>query len=270
MRGAAVLAVIASSMVRYIFQPTYLLESGEELSEIMTNLAGADLARESHLRSVLLAVLPAIPEWQKEVVPRRISHVVTEVMKCVGPLLSPEKGVAFKKALQALCEQACERWMRLQRCDAKVLASLERPYDEVEYWKLLPLQSSTANGSASSPRPSGTNTTSSGSSRSSTPVQGRAGPGSLEYKDIVGVVWPSFFVVQQGDLEPLKTGFVLGGAQVKAAREEESNASTMGPRRGPRQNTRRSRQLSIPMINGIGSLDRHFLSSGVGVGPSGG
>jgi len=268
MRGAAVLAVIASSLSRHIFQPTYLLDSGVELSALMRTLAGADPTQESYLRSVLLAVLP---RWQKAVAERRIFDVVAEVMGYVGPLLSQEGEAAFRKSLEALCEQARERWSRLQRCDVRVEASLEKLYGEVDCWKLLPLQGSAAGGSDGSQLPNGTASTSGSNSRVSSPAPGRPASG-LEYKDIAGVVWPSFFQIQKNAMEPIQAGFVLGAAQVKAARDEEHTGvgSTAGVRRAVRQITRRSRQLTFPIMNGTGGLDRAFLSPGVGVGSNGG
>lgn len=269
MRGAAVLAVIASSLSRHIFQPTYLLQSDAELLELMKTLFDADPAQELHLRSVLLAVLP---EWQKEAASRRISGVVAEVMVYAGPLLSREGIAAFQTGLEALCVKACERWARLQRCDVKVEASLEKLYGEVDCWKLLPLQGSAAGGSDGAPRQNGTSSASGSSSRVSSPALGRSSSSGLEYKEIAGVVWPSFFQVQKNDMAPINPGFVLGVSQVKAARDEENTAvgSMIGSRRVARQNTRRSRQLTFPIMNGTSSLESHFLSAQVGVGSNGG
>ncbi|KAI0593779.1 hypothetical protein F4775DRAFT_487475 [Biscogniauxia sp. FL1348] len=219
MRVAAVMAILGSLLSRYIFQPTYHLEDSTELSDLMSDLANYDPAREGYLRAVLLEVLP---ERQKLNSKLRVEKVVDEVLACIEPLLPGGKQKAARASLEAACSQVCSQWMQLQKLEDRIEPSYEATYDEEE-WKLLPLPA--------------TDDDSNGTDH----AVGDIG-------DIVTVAWPSFLSLWAGgEPEVVAEGFVLTKDQMRRAREEESALLWQGTRRA-RRNSRRSRARSFTTI----------------------
>jgi F0F1-type ATP synthase gamma subunit len=66
MQVAAILAICADTLSHYIFQPSYLLQTSNDLSDLMADLSETDLLRERYLRSMLLSVLPE-KDFKKEI-----------------------------------------------------------------------------------------------------------------------------------------------------------------------------------------------------------
>ncbi|KAJ9154903.1 hypothetical protein NKR23_g2569 [Pleurostoma richardsiae] len=252
MRVAAVLTILASELAKNIFQPTYLATEGEELSELMTDLAGPEPQRERYLRSVLLA---ADPESQQETARTRVSRVVREVTGCVGPLLPIEKQGGFQSALEKLCRQVCEQWTRLQRIPEKIEPYLD--LEESMSWqtRLLPFEGGAA------PPPEGKEVLTNGNGAASSSKQ--PARGSPDPDNVVGVVWPCFLAVRDGEPKLLASAVVVSSAQASDAREEA------GSRRASRSLNRR-RTMSRAANGAEGSSRKPFLDDGDGNGPEGG
>ena len=268
MRTAACLAALSTALHQHLLLPTYILDppspssssssstltAAHHLSAALTDLATTSPSRESHLRSVLLAALP--PAETDKRASLAASCAAASVVGWLGPLLPSSAEPAFRRALEDFCGGVVRgRWARLQRCETKVEASLEREFDDFEAWEALPLG---GEGGGSQQQQQQQQQQQNGGG------QRRAGPGLDANDAVAGVVWPAFFIIEDGDHEVLRPGYVLCEAQVKAAREELA-VPTLS-RRLIRSNTRRSKALSFPAVNGTAGQGGSFLSQGVGVG----
>ncbi|KAK3315491.1 hypothetical protein B0H66DRAFT_594047 [Apodospora peruviana] len=272
MRVAAFLLTLASELDQHIFQPSYLLEHGHELSSFLSDLAEADSERESYLRSVLLASLSA--ERQTKMVTRRVNLVVQNVIDCVGNLFPRTKQTEFRTELSKFVETACQLWGHIQQLQDRVEASFDVWHEEAR-WRVLPESStsmSTANaGDESPPKMNGIGGKSNG--ESSKPAQSGVqrsttdkGGDISDFRDIAAVVWPFFFV---DDLEEvISPGYVLCEAEVKATREEEKEQMVAGARRAARQRERKFR--AMPTVAVAADRENHGEVQGEKVFQKGG
>ncbi|KAI1488894.1 hypothetical protein F5X96DRAFT_44646 [Biscogniauxia mediterranea] len=256
MRVAAVVAILGSLLSRYIFQRTYHLEDSTELSDLMSDLACCDPAREGYLRAVLLGVLPDTQRLNGKL---RVKKVVDEVLACIEPLLPEGKQKAARASLEKACSEVCSQWMQLQKLEDWIEPSYEVEYGNEDEWKLLPLHATDddanhGNGAPQQPNGDGEHAATAG-----------------YMGDIVTVAWPSFLSPWTGDPEleegpeVAAPGFVLTKDQMRRAREEESALLWQGTRRA-RRNSRRSRARSFTTVtdddgghNGGGGSRRPFL-----------
>ncbi|KAI0127205.1 hypothetical protein BJ170DRAFT_595083 [Xylariales sp. AK1849] len=247
MRIAAILAILAWSFARYIFQPSYLLQCNE-LSDLLSGLADDEPARETYLRSVLL---PVLPSKQKANGKKRIEQVVLDVFACVKPVLAEGKQAALRVSLENMCKQVCGQWMRLQLLEEKIEPSFDA-YDD-EDWKLLQLPffddatpGDATNGgpeeAGDDPEDAAANPECSGNNSSDSAMTDDS---ISDIEDIAAIVWPSFLSFRGGESELLTEGFVLDKSQVKVAYHEEKAALLQGIHRAARQITRRDRTKSF-------------------------
>ncbi|KAK0620632.1 hypothetical protein B0T14DRAFT_497126 [Immersiella caudata] len=136
MRISAVLAVLSRALHRHIFRPVYLFDEDDEpLVKFLRGLEDEDPAREAHLRSTLLNMLP---DRQMEQGARRVKTVVREVSWLVQHLLSALQFEAFCSGLEDACRLACEQWMRIQMAQLKIEPYFGPPYDDYD-WQVLEL-----------------------------------------------------------------------------------------------------------------------------------
>ena len=279
MRTAAALAVISLALHQHVFQPTYLLNDGVELGKIMFGLASKDPARETYLRSVLLAILP---EQQRKMAAQRVENVVRDVVACVGPLLPCHKGAAFQSALSDVCTKTCEQWARIQRLENKVESHLEPPGVQ-DVWFLSPLPSpdgqpaqndqSQVSGRSSSPPTNGSKLGKSPERSPSSSPPSNLSASLAVHHGVVGIVWPNFIELEDGESDFLQNGFGLDAKQVETARKEETPKTPVSGRHFFKHGSRKSRTLTLPIANGskpAGNAVKPFLSSGGGNGSQGG
>ncbi|KAK0634356.1 hypothetical protein B0T17DRAFT_502027 [Bombardia bombarda] len=288
MRAAAFLAILATELTKYIFQPTYILEEGdEELSGILSNLTVTAPERETYLRSILLG---ANAPNRSAVAKYRAKLAARAVVFYVEPLLSGGDAV-FRAALDELCTLACTHWLRVQEVEDKIEACFEA--SDGQDWQLSQSSSSSSslsNGESKKPNGSATTISTGGSSN------GRTSPGTtrrpmdsaakaeanakspeqqqqLQLQDIGAVVWPSFVIVDHDDfeLETLVGSYVLAESQVRAAKEEEKALlMTSGSRRAARYSARRSRTMSTISSSVAGEIMNHSVANRSGNSNGGG
>lgn len=109
MRIAAVLAVLGHHLAEQIFQPLYVLDDGDELGDVLSELASDEPRRETFLRSVLLAV--RTDREQQECRNKRIAEVFKATISTVQPLIADGKQENFRRALRDLCSRFCDVWL---------------------------------------------------------------------------------------------------------------------------------------------------------------
>jgi hypothetical protein len=268
MRIAAFLTILSSELSDQLFQPTYVLESGEELSDLLSELAKDDALRGSYIRSVLLGTLQ---DYQKSQAQARANRTAQKVFAHFDSLFSSiEQRDRFKTALQKFCSTACGEWQHIQRVDDKIEFTFHlaepfcnwKPFVSKASAESTPKQQSNGNGNGSTSGPS-----------SSKKSQAPSKPPQEATPDVLDVVvWPGFYVVDSSGTETgLTPGYALYDGQVASAKAEEKAQLALGHHRTIRQNNRRSRTMSISASNGEGNTTSSgsFLSSRAGGGQKG-
>ncbi len=227
MRLTAALRVLASALSERLFQPTYILDDSKSLFGVMSKLARDDPTREFHLRSVLLDVYP---HKQRDNGRRQAKKVVQDVLYRVKPLLPVAKQAAFEGALEAMCIEFVDKWMKLQKHFDVIEPSFDfRNTQAVPgCWRIFQLPTATT---AVAEKPHMTN----GNGTSSTPPsptdkKGRQTPDEegeqqsprRSSADVEGVVWPAFLTLStDGSRRAVKKGHVVMGDQIKVAADED-------------------------------------------------
>ncbi|RYP22760.1 hypothetical protein DL767_008987 [Monosporascus sp. MG133] len=212
MRIAACIAALGSRFVQLIFVPVYQQSETGELSALLSSLATADAPRETHLRSVLLDVLP---EEQTSIRTQRTADIVSDVCGGIGRLLEDQKKAAFRDGVEEACKVAAECWQKIRRLKTKVDPFMPPPegiedtaeQSTDEFW--LPVPLSLGPPTDKSPESSGKASGSKGA------PNGHELP-TIEPSDVRSFIWPAFIIGER----VLEKGFVLLKSQAKAAREE--------------------------------------------------
>jgi hypothetical protein len=237
MRIAATLAILARCINQHIFQPTYLLDDEDEIRRGLVRLAVADSKRESFCRAVLLSMFPEI---QAKNAATAIERVVREVSWSIRNLISDTQYDRFKLGLEDVVRQAHSTWQLVQRSKEKFEPFFEpRHYDDIE-WQPLKLDDQSA-------------------------VAGKEKTmGASERDDILLVIFPRIYIVEDSEPDPVTRGVALMKSQSAAAAEEmerKQPSSPTGGRPGPRSRAIRSRTMSMSQDGGKDFLSQLTPSS---------
>jgi len=228
MRIAAILAILARSIDKLIFQPTYLLEEDSGIRELLLREAISCSKRESFCRALLGKMLP---DEQADAAKERAKRVAAHVMLEVQELLPPDDAEKFKSGLERVAQYASDVWQDIQRAKERFEYNFELvSYQDID-WQPLSLEED-ANGEQA-------------------PTSDEGG------KDLeLLVVFPRLYIVEDDEPDPITPGIVLMRSQsLAAARELEkgrTSNSTFGKPPSARSKPQRTRRLSTAM-NGAGS-----------------
>ena len=296
MRVAAALAILASELVDFCCQPTYILGPGNDMFEMMSTMVKHDANRELFLRSVLLASYT--DTGHKKAVQERIDQAAEHIYGILsGPFDNDDQG-SLRSAIQLLCTETCSYWQHIQRFRAKIEAfhdSADLRTGNIKNWAPLlivlpasdqptsqPAASSVQkqhqqNGAASGSGGGGSTKRGRQSSQPSPQQQITADPGP----DLSGiVVWPTFVVVagDQKDIGVLTKGYVLRESDLRSAVHEQMAQQKSGRRRNVRDSIRRRTTSMSAGVDGgesprdsrQGVTSESFLSVRSGGGQKGG
>ena len=236
MRVAAILAVLARSVDRNIFQPTYHLDFDSGLRELFVQQATKNSRRELWCRALLLSMFP---QYQEAVATQRCAAVVHEVMSVVQGLLPGEQIDRFRIRLNQFTESAIDIWKRIQRVKEK----LESDFDVTVYkemrWQTLKLDGGTASNS-----------------------EGAEVSNIEDISEVRLVVFPRLYVLDDTKTVPVTTGVVLKKSHCERAQREMDETQPGSPVIGRPLNAgarRRFSRIDEVTLNGPTTQGRAFL-----------
>jgi len=134
MRAAALLAILARAISQHIFQPTYILEKGGEIREILVLQAIANSRKESFCRALLLSIFPADQERN---VTKAMDQVVRDISLCVRNLVSEAQSESFQSGVQDIVQKARGAWRLVQNSREKFEPYFELDHDADLEWRGL-------------------------------------------------------------------------------------------------------------------------------------
>lgn len=203
MRVAAILAILARSVDRNIFQPTYHLGPNSGLRELFVQQATKNSRRESWCRALLL---PMFPQYQEAVAADRCAKVVHEVMSIVQGLLPGEQIDRFRIRLNQFTESAIDAWKRIQRIKEKLESDFDMTVYEEMRWQALKLDGGTVSNG-----------------------EGAEVNGIEDTSEVRLVVFPRLYVVDDTKTVPVTTGVVLKKSQCEGAQREMDDTQPGSP-----------------------------------------
>lgn len=127
----AVLASISRIFVQQLFRSTYLLSADSGLQELLYRQAKDHSAKESKLRSFILALLP---HEQEAVITGAVRTTCMEILDLTNGLLNPTDTANFQERLEDIAEEACEIWQGFRRYIDPMRPSFELKDDEDFIW----------------------------------------------------------------------------------------------------------------------------------------
>ncbi len=220
MRTAALLAILARSIVQHVFQPTYLLEDKDELRALLAHLAIENSKKESFCRSVLLSILP---DNQTKNGTNAREQVAREIAWCVRNLVSEAQYDAFRSGVGDIVQKAQETWWLVQNARERF-----EPYFELYRYADLESQTLSFDNDSVS-----------------------IGGGSLnrtEDDEALLMIFPRIYILADSEPEPVTAGVVLMKSQSIPAVEEMKSFNPPSPttaRASLRSKAIRSRALSL-------------------------
>jgi len=237
MRIAVILAILARSLDRYFFHPTYICEEDCKVRSVLLRQAVHNSKKESFCRALLLSMFP---EEQETTRGQRMESVIDDVMWAVKELLTPAKVESFQSELKAFVEDAGNTWKTMQHIRERFEPSFDLVRVEGYEWQTL-LFDTNATGEPA--------------------IQGGR-------DDELLVVFPRLYIVEKNhEPEPLSTGTVLRRSQsLEAAQELEKQplSPTFGRAMLTRTRPQKSRNLSISIHGERTSEAKAFLDQGRG------
>jgi len=244
MRIAVMLAILARTIDKDIFQPTYILDGESGIRELLVLQAIADSGKEAYCRSILLSMFP---EEQTKVSKERVKEVVGHVGWYAQDLLSVTQFETFKAGLEQIVQSASDLWKTIQRAKQRYEPNFALDDYEDFDWDIISFEERTA----------------AAGEEGSAEV---AGAGNDE--DLL-VIFPRVYAVDDSDPDPITHGVVLKRSQSAEATQELERTRTANPTLG-RTATSRARQLrprsmSFP-VNDNRFLPPSTLPSGSGSG----
>lgn len=224
MRIAIILAIIARTIDRYIFQPIYAFGEESGIREILLPLAVSSSEKECFTRGLLLSLSPQ----DKDAMMREIvEKVVDDVTSHVKDVLSKPLMADFVSALEQLAQGACDTWVYIRAIQTKYEPDFELvPTNDFE-WETIQYDDAAP--------------TNNGDKRTST--QG-------ERDDELLVVFPRLYVIENNKIpQPVTHGTVLRRSQALPAAQElerQMSSPTFGRIPSRRQRSRRSSIMGLP------------------------
>jgi hypothetical protein len=236
MRVAAVLAILARSVDRNIFQPIYHLDSNSGLRELFVQEAVNNSRRESWCRAFLL---PMFPQYQERVVAERCARVVHEVMSVVQGLLPGEQIDLFRISLKQFTETTINAWQRIQRMKEKLKSDFDMTVYKEMRWQTLKLDGGTVSNS-----------------------EGAEVNDIEDTSQVRLVVFPRLYVIDDNKTVPVTAGVVLKKSQCEGAQREMDETQPGSPVIGKPLNAGARRRFSRNdevALNGLTTRGKTFL-----------
>lgn len=224
---AIILATLARSINELLFEPTYILEEGSGVRDLLIDQAKESSRKESHCRAVLLSIFP---DEQDEKLADMAEKVIAEIMLLVEGLLPPTETAKFRSELEGFVEQATKTWWNVQRIQEKLEPAFEPSLLESNKWRMCRFEGNIANGT--------------GSEQSLAMDE--------ENDEPILVVFPCTCLVENGEAYPVRFGGVLRKSQTReAAKEikEKPNRGTLGRTMSNRPRPPRPRTQSMSQAN---------------------
>lgn len=200
MRIISIIAIIARQFDAYILQPTYLLDSGNQLRDLLTEQASDECRKESAVRGLIQALLP---KRQDSAGSTRVKQVCVEIMRIIQDLLPRNLQLSLLEQLEELAEEARDRWGDILRSQTAIWPSFDLDDDPDWAWNELRLDPSQSTVAVKEPQ---------------------SQDHEAEDEPLL-VVFPRLCTYHEGNEHPMSHGVVLPLAQIAAAKEEEHSYS---------------------------------------------
>jgi hypothetical protein len=237
MRIAVVLAIMARSIDKHIFQPTYIKDEEDVIRILLVRLAGTNSKMESFGRALLLAIFP---DEQARNATKAVGAVIKEIWGHVEDLLFVAQYDSFRSGLEQVVQQAHDAWQIVQHAKEKFEPNFELSSSEEIEWQVLTFEDADVGvGEQSLTRASGGD-------------------------EPLLVIIPCIYIIEDANPYPFANGVVLTKSQSKAATEEMERKNPSSPttgRMGPRPRPNRSRTKSVSNNGGNGFLSGTTPSS---------
>jgi hypothetical protein len=216
MRIASITAIIARQFDAYLLQPTYLLDSENQLRDLLIEQALDECRKESAVRGLVQALLP---KRQDSAGSTRVTQVCEQIMRTIQDLLPKNLQLSFQEQLEELAEEARDRWSVVLRSQTVIFPSFDLDDDQDWAWNELCLDPN----------------------QSTVAVKESQSQDDEAQDEPVLVVFPRLCTYHDGNEHPMSHGVVLMPAQIAAAKEEEYSYSRA---RLTRQGTRTRKGLN--------------------------
>ncbi|KAH8704351.1 hypothetical protein GQ44DRAFT_778190 [Phaeosphaeriaceae sp. PMI808] len=223
MRIATALGIFARLVNKYIFQPTYILEDGDELRGLLRRQAAVDDKKESFARGMFLSMFPEEQESESAAETRR-QWVIGGLIGNVVHFLASDAVGMFREELENVLVQAQKTWRTIQYSKQRLEPSFRYTPDTNFGWQTFECQ--VAN------------------------IREREQPVSPttadDPEDELFVIFPRIYIVKSK--QPITAGIVLRRARIRAAAQEVRENVSQTPFAEPastRHRHRRSRDMSM-------------------------
>lgn len=226
MRIAVMLALLARTIDREIFQPTYILDEESGAREFLLQQAIIDSKKEAYCRSILLSMFP---EDQAKICEERVEAVIGGVGAYAQDLLSAAQYETFRAGLKQVVQEASDIWKVVQHATQRY----EPDFALVEDYGWEPLTFG---------------------ERTTVPEEeGSAKITELGKDEELLVVFPRVYLVEDSEPLPITPGIVLKKSQSAEATQELERKNKINPALARISTSRRGtmrRSMSISMNEG--------------------
>ncbi|KAF2442011.1 hypothetical protein P171DRAFT_522919 [Karstenula rhodostoma CBS 690.94] len=198
MRVAVVLGALARLVIKFLLQPTYVLDERGGLRQLLRHQATIDPNKEIHTRSILLSM----EHDNQEELEQEMIEFITDDLKdtvCIDVLFSNEEDLeTFFDALEDILSQFQKQWKRIQHGRQKLEPSFEAHPSTTKYpWYIVGLPVAAES-----------------QKRTSSPLT------TTDAHEDTIIVPQIVRMRTEGSPEPITHGWVLQKAQIHAAEEE--------------------------------------------------
>ncbi|GAB7334911.1 hypothetical protein MBLNU13_g06796t2 [Cladosporium sp. NU13] len=200
MRIVSIIAILARQFDAYLLQPTYLLDSDNQLRDLLLDQALDEPRKESAVRGLVQALLP---KRQDSTGSTRVAQVCDKIMHIIQDLLPKNLQLSFREQLEELAEEARDRWGDVLRSQTAIFPSFDLDDEQDWAWNELRLDSN----------------------QSTVAVKEPQSQDEEAEDDPLLVVFPRLCTYHDGNEHPMSHGVVLTLAQIAAAKEEEHSYS---------------------------------------------
>lgn len=226
MRTCLVMAVLARSLTKHIFTPTYIFEDETEMKEVLLQIS--DKAKKEFLRGMIMSLFE---DRQKKTAATKVSEVVREVLKPVQELIGLSAAQKFGQELRSTVRAAKDMWWLLQRHRSHFEANMLEDGDTLagEIWEWQSVRFSNESDQMKSQA---------------------ANVEAFDTDEAVLTLFPRIFVVEDSEDIPIFAGAVLQKSQTVSAEREVSEMDASSPIEGKQGFTNRSTRGKRLAANG--------------------
>jgi hypothetical protein len=139
MRKVSIIAIVARQFDAHLLQPTYLLDSENQLCDLLTEQSLDECRKESAVRGLIQALLP---KRQDSAGSTRVKQVCEEIMRIIQDRLPRNLQLSLHEQLEELAEEARDRWGDILRLQIAIFPSFDLDDDQDWAWNKLRLDPS--------------------------------------------------------------------------------------------------------------------------------